>query len=57
MIDENADDQSLKGVFFRILDKRIKGAAPEKIKSEILAEIINEKNSARSSEGAILCDF
>jgi len=56
MIDENIENQSLKGVFFRILNKRINGADPDKIRSEILAGIIN-KNIQGRSEGAILCDF
>ncbi len=56
MIDENIKNQSLKGVFFQLLNERINGADSGKIRSEILAGIIN-KNIQGRSEGAILCDF
>ncbi len=57
MIDENIKNPSLVGIFFEILDQRINGTGKEKIKSEVLAAIINEKQIRDRSEGAILCDF
>jgi len=57
MIDENIKNQSLKGTFFQILTKSLNDAVPEKIRIEVLAEIINEKKIRSRSEGAILCDF
>jgi DNA repair exonuclease SbcCD nuclease subunit len=57
MIDENIKNPSLEGIFFQILNQRINGDGKGKIKNEILAGIINEKQIRGRSEGAILCDF
>jgi len=56
MIEENIDCDSLKGVFFNVLNEKLNDASV-KIKSEILAEIISQKNLNEKKGGAILCDF
>jgi len=57
MVDENIKDKSFKSIFFQMLKDRIKSSTDEKIKSEILAEIISQKNISGKREGVILCDF
>jgi DNA repair exonuclease SbcCD nuclease subunit len=57
MIDENINHPSLKGMFFKVLSERLHKTASDKIKNEILAEIISRKNISGKSEGAVLCDF
>ena len=57
MIEENLKCDSLKSVFFQMLSERINDPKQNKIKSEVLAAIISQKDISGKSEGAILCDF
>ena len=57
MAEESAKSTTLKGVFFQILNKQMKESAAEKIKSEVIADIISKKSITGKSEGAVLCDF
>lgn len=57
MIEENISSRSLKGIFFKALDDTMNRNNENKIKSEILAEMITERDIRRKSEGDILCDF
>ncbi len=56
MIEENSESDSLKGVFFKELNKYMDDNSV-KFKSEILAEIISRKSINERKGGAVLCDF
>lgn len=57
MIEENFESDSLKGVFFKVLNQLINDDAAGKFKSEMLAEILSQKSINEKKSGAILCDF
>lgn len=57
MTEESIESDSLKGIFFKELSKRMKSSNNKNIKSEVLAEIISRKNISGKSVGAVLCDF
>ncbi|MCL1865487.1 MAG: metallophosphoesterase [Spirochaetes bacterium] len=57
MIEENIGNDSLKGIFFQILNEKIDKSASNKADNEILAEIIFQESRNSKSEGVVLCDF
>lgn len=57
MIEENIKNDSLKGSFFRILSERISVMPDEKIRREIIADVLSQKKSNGKKEEVVLCDF
>lgn len=57
LIEENMNYDSLKSIFFQSLSERINDITDNRIKIEVLAEILSQKNTGGKSEGVILCDF
>jgi DNA repair exonuclease SbcCD nuclease subunit len=57
MVEENNNNCSLKGIFFRKLNERLKSSVTKKMNSEILVKIISQNNRKNNTRGAILCDF
>ncbi|MCL1834267.1 MAG: hypothetical protein FWG49_07180, partial [Leptospirales bacterium] len=57
MIEENMDSDSLKGIFFQILNEKIDKNASNKGDNEMLAGIIFQRSRSNKSEGVVLCDF
>jgi len=57
MIEDGIKCASLKRIFFQTLNDRMNNNATNKIKSEILAEIISKQYINGKSGGVILCDF
>ena len=57
MIEENIDNDSLKGLFFQILNEKVDKTASDKADNEMLAGIISQRSRKNKSEGIVLCDF
>ena len=57
MIEENAGNDSLKGLFFQILNEKINKSKANEGDNEMLAGIISQRSRSNKSEGVVLCDF
>ena len=57
MIEENMSNDSLKGVFFQMLNEKIDKNTSSKADNEMLVEIISQRSRGNKNEGVVLCDF
>jgi DNA repair exonuclease SbcCD nuclease subunit len=57
MIEENINNDSLKGVFFQILNEKIDANTPSEDDNEMLAAIISQRIRGNKAEEVMLCDF